>query len=29
LQGDEGSFHDWFEIGLSELQGKTDIDQAG
>ncbi len=29
LQGDEGSLHDWFEIGLSEMQGKTDIDQAG
>jgi hypothetical protein len=29
LQGDEGSFHDWFEIGLSEMQKKTEMDQAG
>jgi len=29
LQGDEESFHDWFEIGISELQEKTELDQAG
>jgi len=28
VQGDEESFHDWFEIGLSDLQEKTGVDQA-
>ena len=29
FQGDEESFRDWFTIGLSELQDKTEIIQAG
>ncbi len=28
-QGDEEALHDWFEIGLSEMQKKTEVDQAG
>lgn len=28
LPGDDKSFHDWFEIGLSELQGENKTEQA-
>ena len=28
LPGDEESFHDWFEIGLSELQGQNNEEQG-
>lgn len=29
LRRDEESLHDWIEIGLSEMQEKTEMDQAG